>query len=74
MTIDVDRPMQAAAGAGRYRRKLGFLKAALARFLTYLKKRETRWDLRDLTDDELRDIGMTRSEARTEINKSWFWD
>ena len=74
MTVDIDRPMLAAASAGRDRRKLGLLRAGLARLLAYIKKRETRWDLRDLTDDQLRDIGMTRAEARVEVNKSWFWD
>lgn len=73
MTIDIDRPMLAAATAGRGRQEPGFLRRALARGLAYLQKRETRWDLRDLTDDQLRDIGMTRREARTEVSKSWFW-
>ncbi|KAA1176900.1 DUF1127 domain-containing protein [Rhizobium tropici] len=73
MTIDIDSATRAAAGAGREWRKLGFLGAALTKFLAYLEKRETRWDLRDLTDDQLRDIGMTRAEARTEVSKSWFW-
>lgn len=37
-------------------------------------KRNTRATLRELTDDELRDIGVTRAEARREVSKSWFWD
>ena len=73
MTTDVDRPMLAAAGAGSGPRRRRILRRALARFLVYLEKRETRWDLRDLTDDQLRDIGMTPAEARAEVNKSWFW-
>ncbi|MGY5803090.1 DUF1127 domain-containing protein [Rhizobium hainanense] len=73
MTTDIDRPMLAAAGAGRGRPKRQFLRSVLARFLAYLEKRETRWTLRELTDDQLRDIGMTRAEARTEVSKSWFW-
>ncbi|MFB2566504.1 DUF1127 domain-containing protein [Rhizobium sp. IMFF44] len=73
MTTDIDRPMPAATGAGRSPRRRGILRRALAKFLAYLEKRETRWDLRDLTDDQLRDIGMTRTEAYTEVNKSWFW-
>jgi uncharacterized protein YjiS (DUF1127 family) len=73
MTTDINRPMQAAAAvAGRGRRKRELWRKALERFLTYLEKRETRWNLRELTDDQLRDIGMTRTEARTEVNKSWF--
>ncbi|NLS15956.1 DUF1127 domain-containing protein [Rhizobium sp. P40RR-XXII] len=73
MTIDIDGAMPAAADAGRERRKPGFLHVTLAKFVSYLEKRETRWDLRDLTDDQLRDIGMTRAEARIEVSKSWFW-
>ncbi|MBB3288783.1 MULTISPECIES: DUF1127 domain-containing protein [unclassified Rhizobium] len=72
MTIDIGRATP-AADAGRERRKPGLLRAALKRFLIYLEKRETRWNLRDLTDDQLHDIGMTRAEARTEVRKSWFW-
>ena len=26
-----------------------------------------------LTDDQLRDIGLSPSEARVEVEKSWFW-
>ncbi|QFY60236.1 DUF1127 domain-containing protein [Rhizobium grahamii] len=37
-------------------------------------KRESRRVLPFLTDDELRDIGITRSEARKEVSKSFFWD
>lgn len=74
MTTDIDRPMRAvAAVGGRSRRKPGLWRKALERFLAYLEKRETRWNLRELTDDQLLDIGMTRAEARTEVNKSWFW-
>ncbi|MDK4702298.1 DUF1127 domain-containing protein [Rhizobium sp. CNPSo 4062] len=73
MTTDIDRPMLTAASAGKRRPKRKFLRSMLARFLAYLEKRETRWSLRELTDDQLRDIGMTRTEACTEVNKSWFW-
>jgi uncharacterized protein YjiS (DUF1127 family) len=38
-----------------------------------MEKRESRWTLRDLTDDQLRDIGLTHSEAKTEVSKSFFW-
>ncbi|AVA21731.1 MULTISPECIES: DUF1127 domain-containing protein [unclassified Rhizobium] len=43
-------------------------------FAVWLQKRESRWTLRYLTDDELRDIGLTREEAMDEVNKSFFWD
>ncbi|MBM7047938.1 MULTISPECIES: DUF1127 domain-containing protein [Rhizobium] len=42
-------------------------------FVLWMQKRESRWVLRDLTDDQLCDIGLTRSEARTEVSKSFFW-
>nr|WP_184704143.1 DUF1127 domain-containing protein [Rhizobium lusitanum] len=42
--------------------------------LLWMQKREGRWVLRELTDDQLRDIGLTRREANTEANKSFFWD
>ncbi len=37
-------------------------------------KRRTRLALLNLTDDELRDIGITRGEAHREIRKSFYWD
>ncbi|MGY5807440.1 DUF1127 domain-containing protein [Rhizobium sp. LEGMi198b] len=43
-------------------------------FAVWLQKRESRWTLRYLTDDELRDIGLTRGEAMEEVSKSFFWD
>jgi len=43
-------------------------------FTLWMRKRESRWTLRDLTDDQLLDIGLTRSEAKTEVRKSFFWD
>lgn len=40
----------------------------------WLEKREGRRILRDLTDDQLHDIGLTRREAAKEVSKSFFWD
>ncbi|MGY5776790.1 DUF1127 domain-containing protein [Rhizobium sp. LEGMi135b] len=40
----------------------------------WLEKREGRRVLRDLTDVQLHDIGLTRREAAKEVNKSFFWD
>lgn len=37
-------------------------------------KRQTRYRLLDLTDEQLRDIGVSRSEARREVEKSFYWD
>lgn len=45
-----------------------------ALYLHWLEKREGRLVLRDLTNDQLRDIGLTRREAMREANKSFFWD
>jgi uncharacterized protein YjiS (DUF1127 family) len=39
----------------------------------YFSKRRERLVLSCLSDDQLRDIGVSPSEARTEVNKSWFW-
>ncbi|ANM10061.1 MULTISPECIES: DUF1127 domain-containing protein [unclassified Rhizobium] len=38
-----------------------------------LEKRRSRRTLCELTEDELRDIGLTRAQAKAEISKSWFW-
>lgn len=46
----------------------------LASLALWMEKRESRRILRYLTDGELRDIGLTRSEAKTEVSKSFFWD
>lgn len=37
-------------------------------------KRRTRYCLLEMTDDQLQDIGISRSEARREIAKSFYWD
>lgn len=73
MTIDIERSTAVMPSVDKGKRKPGFLRPALAALLSYLEKRETRGNLRDLTDDQLRDIGVTPAEARAEINKSWFW-
>jgi|AraplaMF_Cvi_mMF_1032049.scaffolds.fasta_scaffold00006_137 uncharacterized protein YjiS (DUF1127 family) len=46
----------------------------LEAFAVWMQKRESRRTLRYLTDDELRDIGLTRHEAVAEVSKSFFWD
>jgi uncharacterized protein YjiS (DUF1127 family) len=43
-------------------------------YLHWLEKREGRRVLRDLTNEQLRDIGLTRRQAIKEANKSFFWD
>lgn len=37
-------------------------------------KRRTRQALIEMTEDQLRDIGITRSEAQREVGKSFYWD
>ncbi|MBW9115030.1 DUF1127 domain-containing protein [Rhizobium cauense] len=50
------------------------LRSAWGRLSLWHQKRASRRALRDLTDDELLDIGVTRAEARKEAGKSFFWD
>jgi uncharacterized protein YjiS (DUF1127 family) len=38
-----------------------------------MRNRRTRIHLADLTDDQLRDIGITCQQARKEVRKSVFW-
>ncbi|CAN7638916.1 DUF1127 domain-containing protein [Rhizobium sp. LjRoot30] len=38
------------------------------------QERAGRLALRELTDDQLRDIGVSRKEAGIEVAKSYFWD
>jgi uncharacterized protein YjiS (DUF1127 family) len=42
--------------------------------MIWQQKRAGRRALRDLTDSELLDIGVSRAEAGKEIAKSFFWD
>ncbi|MDE1993549.1 MAG: DUF1127 domain-containing protein [Rhizobiaceae bacterium] len=50
------------------------LRRMLRAFSLWLEKRETRRTLRDLTDVELKDVGLTRHDAKIEVAKSFFWD
>lgn len=43
------------------------------RLHTIMARWQQRRDLRELTDDQLRDIGLTRAEARREAARP-FWD
>ncbi len=52
----------------------GFFRASMKRVALWQEKRESRRILRHLTDAELKDIGVTRAEARVEVAKSFFWD
>ncbi|MEK1899691.1 DUF1127 domain-containing protein [Rhizobium sp. 768_B6_N1_8] len=43
-------------------------------FVLWQQKREGRLALRGLTADQLKDIGLSRSDAAREVSKSFFWD
>ncbi|MBW9054760.1 DUF1127 domain-containing protein [Rhizobium mesosinicum] len=68
MTTDVELPttMDRAPSGGIARR-------CLMRLALYFSKRRERLILSCLSDEQLRDIGISPSEARIEVNKSWFW-
>ncbi|MQB43050.1 DUF1127 domain-containing protein [Rhizobium sp. ICMP 5592] len=72
MTTDVENRI--AVGPGRdWNVAIGIVRRALTTLVSRLQKRRTRRDLSELTDTQLLDIGVTRSEAKAEVNKSWFW-
>lgn len=43
-------------------------------FSRWQEKRSSRLVLRDFSEEQLRDIGLTRREAEEEVRKSFFWD
>lgn len=75
MALDTSEIAKASGDAAR--RKLHKIMGLALRLLAAaehrLEKRRSRRTLIDLTDDELRDVGLTRGQARTEVSKSWFW-
>lgn len=50
------------------------LKRIWAAILLWQQKRDGRRALRGLTATELKDIGLSRSDAAREVGKSFFWD
>lgn len=50
----------------------GFFRRMWEGFADWRMKRAGRLVLRDLTDDQLKDIGLTRWEVREELGKSYF--
>jgi uncharacterized protein YjiS (DUF1127 family) len=44
------------------------------RFALWCEKRNGRRALREFTDEQLADIGISRAEADKEVSKSYFWD
>lgn len=73
MAIDVERLTVGMSGTRASKREPRLLQRTFLAVWSYFEKRHSRRDLRDLTDDQLQDIGITRSEACKEIGKSWFW-
>lgn len=72
MTTDIENPI--AIGPGRdWNGVRDIARRALTGLFCHLEKRRTRIDLAELSDTQLLDIGVTRSEAKAEVNKSWFW-
>ncbi len=73
-TIDTIRPYCPSIGVGDKNHKtpstilgvINWMRLALA-------KRRSRIDLSELTEDQLRDIGITKAEAHQEASRS-FWD
>ncbi len=57
-----------------FRKAGGMMARLIERFSLWQQKRNTRAALRELTVDELRDIGLTREQALGEAAKSYFWD
>lgn len=50
-----------------------WLKVFVAIIRARMVKQRTRMHLRELTDDQLRDIGITRAQARFEADKPFWW-
>jgi uncharacterized protein YjiS (DUF1127 family) len=72
MTTDIENPI--AIGPGRdWSGAMDIVRRALTGLVCHLEKRKTRIDLAELSDTQLLDIGVTRSEAKAEASKSWFW-
>ncbi|WP_454849600.1 DUF1127 domain-containing protein [Rhizobium binxianense] len=71
--VPVDR--HAAVTAAPRRTEAGTrLERIWSALVLWHRKREGRRALREMTADQLKDIGLSRSEAAREIGKSFFWD
>lgn len=66
-----DRRMIALPAEPAETARLGRIWAAI---LLWHEKREGRRALRGLTASELKDIGVSQSDAAREVGKSFFWD
>lgn len=72
MTTDAEKTLIATFGWNEIR-MASLPRRVLATFATYWQVRQTRRNLADLSDDQLRDIGVTQAEAKRELGKSWYW-
>ncbi|WP_064711304.1 DUF1127 domain-containing protein [Rhizobium bangladeshense] len=75
MTVEfgeiLETPRDALRLKLRATRRLGWW--LLAAIEGRLEKRRSRRRLSELSDDELRDIGLTPAQVKAETSKSWFW-
>ncbi len=71
MTIDAIQSEAATVPEFPVRSLLVRISLALRNWAT---KRRTRYALLELTDTQLEDIGISRSEARREVAKSFYWN
>jgi len=72
MTTDTAKTFTIAFG-WKDIRAVSFSARIAARVAIYWRTRGTRQSLAELSDDQLRDTGVTRAEARKEHGKSWYW-
>lgn len=72
-TIAAGRPNGAAPGLPRPDRWLAYLRDAAVAVKRWRDRRRSRRALAELDDDLLKDIGLTRAEARRESAKP-FWN
>lgn len=71
MTIDAIIPEEGALARPSFR---AFVRRGWLGFHAWSVRRRTRRALADMTDAQLCDIGLTRSEARQEVAKSFYWE
>lgn len=71
MNIQQDANQKAGAMLGS---ATTILAAVIRVIAAYHVKRRSRARLLDLTDDQLRDVGLTHGDVRRELAKSFFWD
>ncbi|MBB2675208.1 UNVERIFIED_ORG: uncharacterized protein YjiS (DUF1127 family) [Rhizobium esperanzae] len=75
MTLEFDAIFETPRNAlrSKLRRTVRWGRGLPAAVEHWLTKRRSRRRLSELTDEDLRDIGLTRAQATAETSKSWFW-